>query len=601
LILVLPQVFCAALGPFGLLPLGVVGTATIAQRVGLLAFSNGPVRRQILGGLVLTLALFTGGMQLLLHVGGVRPVIIAGMLMLSAGCALIGDRRRTSARRSSCLVRAIFHAASLLPLLLVCAAAIGLACVAAYWLPIWQWDSLGYHLPFVNFVLQGGGLSELPRDVPYLSTYPHNVELLFAGMRALLPDDRLQDIGQLPLGMVGAAAVCGIARELGARRSDALAAGCGWLLLPAVFLQLPTNYVDVGSAAYFLLTSFFLVSPTTRATLLCAGAALGLFLGSKPSVPPAAGLLGILLCAKAARGRQLPSGLLGLLLTALLGFEAYATEWVRHGNPVWPAAIDVGPIHLDGTIAMKELLSSGAGAEKVYGSLPERVLRSWFSLTARPAFDMRVGGFGLVFVAGLGGAMIFILRRPSLLFLSLLAIALVTPDPAVARYVLALPGLLLAGGAVALSFVSARARDMVHLGLAALSAHGVAYEAPGLTGEGPPLWAYAGMSWPERQVAVGADGRPVAFVEATRRLRSGEIAVYDKALSFPYLMWRSDLANRVIRLTDGASEADAAALLAAPGVRLVAVAEDQAAAQALGRGFIHLFTSRERCQIYVRP
>ena len=25
--------------------------------------------------------------------------------------------------------------------------------IAAIWLPVWQWDALGYHLPYVNFAL----------------------------------------------------------------------------------------------------------------------------------------------------------------------------------------------------------------------------------------------------------------------------------------------------------------------------------------------------------------------------------------------------------------------------------------------------------------
>ena len=38
-----------------------------------------------------------------------------------------------------------------LPLVLVGFTVLVLAVVAAYHLPVWQWDALGYHLPYVNF------------------------------------------------------------------------------------------------------------------------------------------------------------------------------------------------------------------------------------------------------------------------------------------------------------------------------------------------------------------------------------------------------------------------------------------------------------------
>src|SRR5690606_30784175 len=88
------------------------------------------------------------------------------------------------------------------PVEAVTLAGLGILATASYLLPVWQWDSLGYHLPFVNFVLQGGGGADLPVDVPYLSTYPRNVELLFVALRASLPSDRLVDVGQIPLGLL---------------------------------------------------------------------------------------------------------------------------------------------------------------------------------------------------------------------------------------------------------------------------------------------------------------------------------------------------------------------------------------------------------------
>lgn len=601
----LAKLVAPVFGPFGLLLPGLIGAAFVAEGLGALAFRDLLSSRQrVLGGLVLSAAVFTGGLQLLLHAGVLYAHILFSLFAaLIAGVALA----RRGLPRSSISVRSWLRAArreySALLVGAVCAFAIGIAGLAAYLLPIWQWDALGYHLPFVNFVLQGGGLAELPPDIPYLSTYPRNVALLFAGLRTLLPDDRLLDIGQLPFGLVGAAATAGIARELGARRADAFVAGALWLVLPAVFLQLPTNYVDVGAAAYLLLASFFVLVPPTRASLLCAGLALGLFLGTKPNTPPAVVLFAAFLGWRAQRAGQFAYGMLALLLTAALGLEAYVTEFIRHGNPVWPAIVDLGPLHLPGTISVKELLSSGAGTPKVYGPLPWRVLVSWLSLDAVPAFDMRVGGLGPAFWLAVPLGMICVVRRRLGVLAGLFALALVTPDPAVVRYVLAFPALVFAAAAAALAGLPERARRLAHLLCALASAWALTRAVPALTGEGPPLLAYLSMSWPERSVAVGGDGPPREFVAAQRRLAPGEVAVYDRALNFPYLMWRSDLENRVIRIPDAAGPVAIEQLLATSQARLVLAGTDLPAASVVAsqpERFAPLFQCRERCRAYLR-
>jgi hypothetical protein len=606
--------FVSALGPFGLSLPALACAALIAARLGARCFPRAPRRQQLLGGCVCTLGLFTAGLQLALYTGLFRRGWLLGALIAATAAAV---RWRRPAGQPATGLLAVVRAGggflrtewSVLPALAIGAGGLAVAFLAAFWLPVWQWDALGYHLPFVNFVLQGGGLAELPPDVPYLSTYPRNVELLFAALRALLPDDRLIDLGQLPLGLVGAGALYGCARELGAERAEGLVAGAAWLLLPAVFLQLPTNYVDVGCAAYLLLASYFVLLPPTRATLLASGAALGLFLGSKPSAPPAALLFCGLLLWRGLRSNELRSRQLGnvagaLLLAAALGLEAYVTQYLRHGNPVWPARVQLGPLQLPGTISVGELLASGAATQKVHGALWLRVLRSWSSFDALPVFDMRVGGMSLVLWAALPLALWRLVRQRDGLLAALLVIALITPDPAVARYVLAFPALVLAAAAAQLSGAPALARRAGHGVLALLGLANLSYAIPGLSGEGPKLLAYAGMSGSERRSAVGAEGRPDAFLQATDQLGAGEVAVFDAGLPLPYLLWRSDLHNRVLRVPDDASDATARDLLERTNARLLAVCPDRAltrAVAALPGRFVKLFAAPERCEVYRRP
>ena len=208
------------------------------------------------------------------------PLLLAVLAWTSLAVLLVARRRAVLWRRLSWRDAVNVETA---PVLLVGLAAVVLAVVAAYFLPVWQYDALGYHLPYVNFALQRGTFADIPADVPYLSSYPHIVEDALIFWRALLPDDRLIELAHLMFGLLGALAIATIARQAGARTASAVAAGVIWLTLPAVFLQLPSNYTDVASAALLLTAIAFVLAPVQRTQLLLAGLAIGLFLGSKPN------------------------------------------------------------------------------------------------------------------------------------------------------------------------------------------------------------------------------------------------------------------------------------------------------------------------------
>lgn len=591
----------SAFGPWGLLLPGLACAGLVSWQLGRLVFAHAPRRERSMGGLVLGLSLLTAGMQVLLYAGLVWRGVVLGLLAAATIASSVWAQRK----RAQLVVSGPEPWAwTSIPGLLVVLTGLGLLLTSVYFLPIWPWDSLGYHLTFVNFVLQGGGFAELPPDVPYLSTYPRNVELLFAGMRLLLPDDRLIDLGQIPLGIVGALATAAIARELGARRADALLGGAAWLLLPAVFLQLPTNYIDVGGAAFFLLASYFLLLEPTRVRLIAAGLAIGLFLGTKPSVPPAASLLAVVLVVRAVRAGQTRAAVLAVLCAGALGLEAYVEQLVRHGNPVWPAVVHIGPFELPGTVTVQDLLSSGAGAQKVHGPMPIRILKSWTTFDSLPSFDMRVGGLSPLFWLALVPATWLVVKNRLGTLACLTLIAVVTPDPAVVRYVFALPALVLGAAVAQAAHWPRRFEPLWHSALAILLGYNLYYAAPGLIGEGPPLVSYPDLTWKERAWIVGANGPPRDFVEAVERLAPGEVAVYDKALWLPYLMWRSDLENRAVRIPDGLSVEATQALLDAPGVRLIAAGNDQPAADVIAaqpERFTHLFDCPEPCKVYSRP
>ena len=454
------------------------------------------------------------------------------------------------------------------PLLVAAASALAVASLAAFWLPVWQWDALGYHLPYVNFALVARSLDGVPDDMPYVSTYPHNVEMLMIALRAMLPDDRLVDTAQIPAAVMGGLAIAGIARRCGAARATALAAGAAWIVVPAVFLQMPTDYVDVAMRG--LLPVGGLLRPVgvdragrsagaTRKALVLGGLALGPLSRLEAERAPVGGrrrgaapLGGPARRAKGARRSSVS------LLVAARQPRPFVLNALRYGNPVWPVEVHIGPIFLHGKTTMQHLLESGAAAPHLRGPLLSRVVRSW--TVAHVAARLRHahrrlrrarprGRAGRARDAaapkgrgGLGGR---------------------CGDRACAR---SRRGALCPGSFPRCSSPSRRPapppfRRAGGPGWARLRAGSalaqIAYAWPGLTGEGPPLFAYARMTDAERARAVGADGPPTPFMEARERVGPGETFAFDQSLELPYLAWESDLRYRAVWIPDTLRRADA--------------------------------------------
>jgi hypothetical protein len=588
---------------WGMLPIALPLSCIMMLGLGALAFPHDsvPFGERLLGGMLLTLATVAVGVRVLGAAGVLTTAVVIGADLIVTANVLVAVR----IRGLKMWPRRWPVSLSTLPVLGVAAFALGVVTLAAYFLPVWQWDALGYHLPYVNFALQRGTFADIPVDVAYVSTYPHVVEHVFIAWRALIPDDRLVELAHLPFGLLGATAVGVIAYRQGARAS-AVAAGAVWLTLPAVFLQLPTNYVDVASAALLLTAIAFVLSSVDSTRVMLSAIALGMFLGSKPSAPLAAMLVFAALAVAAWRSGLRTIGIAAVVVL-LLGGESYLTNLVRQGNPVWPVRIDLGPIHLPGRFPMSDLLASGAAAPRTQGSLAMRVFDSWTTIwPAVPAFDMRVGGLGVLILVALPFALISVIRQRSVVVALVFVATLATPDPAVARYVLAFAGLVLAFAVPTIDhprvgkFVHASALVLVALG----AAHNVYVAYPGLIGEGPPLRAYVDMSDYERRRAVGADGVPTPFLDAVARVGPGEIAVFDETAYLPYLAWPPDLSRDAVRIPDDATAEEADRLVHADDVRLLIVGDDTVAGSVVRRDparFIRIFECKSStCAVYLR-
>jgi hypothetical protein len=594
------------------LPIAAPGAAFVGARLGGAAFPQGSRLERALGGVTLFGGATVVVVQALALVNRLDESTLLVSLLVAVLAVALLVRRRPAPRLEAVVTRATA------PLLAAAAIAVIVATLAAYWLPVWQWDALGYHLPYVNFILQAHGSGGVPDDMPYVSTYPHVVETFFLALRAMLPDDRLVDLGQIPFALAGAAAVAGIARRVGAGRPEALLAGAAWVAMPAVFLQMPTNYVDVASGAWLLLAVYFLLASDRApagdrrglaARLLLGATALGLFLGSKPSAPLATAIALAAFLVVALRRGAPRVAVLVVVLVASFGGAAFVTNTIRYGNPVWPVAVSIGPLHLPGISAMQHLLDSGAAAPRLHGSLLSRVVRSWTALAPPPVFDMRIGGFGPLFLAALlgAGATVWRMRgdraQTALAGASLVA-ALATPDPAVARYVIAFPALVFALAAPEWTRLPQAVAPWLGAAVGAVALGQIVYATPGLSGEGPPLFAYARMTDEERALAVGADDPPVPFVRARERLGAGETFAFDQSMELPYLAWDAELTHRAAWISDALRPEAVGALLARENARIVAAGVDAPAGQWVKQqpaSFVRLFTCKSApCSVYER-
>jgi hypothetical protein len=579
---------------WGLLPVALALATVTVLRLAAVTSAGSPGRDDILRGAVLTLAMFVLGVRLLGMTHGLEQdtLFIALFVVTSALVLARRERRLALSGRG-------FVSRENAPLVTIGALATISAAVATYLLPVWHWDALGYHLPYVNFALSERSLAGVPAGVPYLTTYPHVIERYFIAWRAMLPDDRLVDAAQIPLGLLGAAAIASIGRELGARRDHAFAAGVGWLTLPAVFLQLPTNYIDVGTAALLLTAAAFALGQPNARNVIAAGVALGLLLGSKPNAPIATVLVfGVVAVRgwKAGRRRALVAA---AACVALLGLESYLRNMLRYGNPIWPVRLSLGPLSFPGLLPMSSLLESGCAAPRLHGPMALRILRSWTTLDAPPVFDMRYGGLGLLFLAALPAAIVVVVRRRSVALGIVLLAALASPDPAVPRYILAFPGLILALAASVVGRVEPRWRCPLFILAAAAAVFGLLRAYPGLVGEGPPLSEYLSMTERQRLQAVGADGSPRRFYDALARLDPKDVTAFDNSLELPYLAWPPDLSTHAIRVPDDVSSADADHLILDRRVRLLIVDDSSPVAIAARR--TEQFQELFRCKPHIPP
>lgn len=438
----------------------------------------------------------------------------------------------------------------------------------AYLFPTWGWDALWYHDPITAFTFQEHSLRWIDTPIFIINSYTRNLELLAFWNGAFTPDDRLIDAVQLPMVLMAVVALASLCRRAGASAPAAWVLGLSWLLMPAVFLNVPSNYVDAGAASLWLVAVLFLARAQHGfAERLFGAAAIGCYLGAKLNGPLFAAILAVPVLAYAvvevrktraykAVALQL-AAMLALVLA--LGSFVYVRNLARFGNPVWPARARIPLTHLElpGPWDMSHYNVPPFGGPDDWRA----ALRSFEEPHPFWFVDVRTGGFGplwlyvLLPACGLAALLIlvrFAQKRGTCGAIPLAALFIapcLTPGMWWPRFTLSWP----AAGLLAVAMLLARVDKKLVQGSVALAVgvFAVVQAWPARVGFRADLDKLAGaFAMPaDQRVNINFDRWQYPDAALRNRLiQPGEAAIYDDSASFLYQLWRSDWRSRVLYL-----------------------------------------------------
>ena len=502
-----------------------------------------------------------GEVTLLSSIGALRPeplLLFASTLPLA--CVLMaGSVARAyvvdDMHRGLNALRGILRVRSQTFALIPSLCAIFIVVLAAGCLEVWSWDSLGYHLPVVFDAIDRGGFREIPSHIPYVNVYPRGGERLFAFARLLLPDDGWIDLAQLP-GALGAVVItAALARRAGARFGIALACASLWLTVPAVALQIPTNYVDIYFACWLLAVAYFATGTLDARRALLVGVSLAMLLACK-----AVGLVPALICGLVFAIRVVWHRRAWLAViaaaSATMGTFTYISNLFRYGNPVWPVAVSVGPFQFAGLDPAGPMYVQGLEEGIARWPGPLRLLLSLVSEPRYYIYDMRLGGFGPVvqllvvslpvviavkiwksWSLGRKASVVATVKKTTALLLGPIVVVVSTmflPMAQWPRFSLAVPAAVLVAAACLLERAAPQRRALGLSLVAVVSLIGLGRALPGFTGgEG---------------ASASIDGAPQLWNSLKATLAPGETIAYDHSFGLPGLLWRRDGATRVAYL-----------------------------------------------------
>ncbi|HBH60390.1 MAG TPA: hypothetical protein DDX85_01335 [Nitrospiraceae bacterium] len=363
----------------------------------------------------------------------------------------------------------------------------GLFLISAGWMiflgylfPSYSWDALYYHLPMVGQILQSGAIEETltPSFIQqYINIFPKNINLFFLWNIIFLKNDVIVDLSQFVFTLAGVLSIYSMAVKLNITEKHAIYCAFLFFFTPVLMLQSTVNYVDGTVSVLLLIAVNFLMyddvesfmagndsretGKKRRISLLLAGLAAGLLLGSKPTGPVfIIVILGAVIIqetvklniAYAGRRYTLQDSLKAyvgcfILPAFLIGGYWYMRNWMLYGNPVYYMDVSLFNMHL-----FKGLKSDWVEpAPDIINSLNylTRLLYVWLERVGYYLYDSRLSGFGpiwfILFLPGIIFSFVhaFIKKRYRFLFTGgiLLLTFMIHPRNWTTRYVIFIVGL----------------------------------------------------------------------------------------------------------------------------------------------------------------
>ncbi len=226
--------------------------------------------------------------------------------------------------------------------------------------PVWEYDSIAYHLPMARHWYLTGSLRSVAFSVfaGPVSYYPGTGELLTLWTMLLQGTDQYANVPNVLLFPLFFVTGVFALQNRGIPVRYAIFFPALFLLTPLVLKQIGTPLVDLLFAYEFLsillFLDIFIREKRPEALVLCV-AGLGLFIGTKYLAIPYAPIilvpLGIAvvlhLMRRATNRHPLIIALIaGCIAALLLGGHWYIRNFLLTGNPLFPATVSIGSLTL---------------------------------------------------------------------------------------------------------------------------------------------------------------------------------------------------------------------------------------------------------------
>ncbi len=496
-----------------------------------------------------------------------RSGLVAGAGLLTAFAVLgVGppalERVRADVRALVSLARRFGSDPLLGAPLGLAAAVVGIAVVAAWALPPWTLEGLAIHLPLSDDAIQSHTLRALPSHLAYVNASPHLGAVYLTAFRLALGEDSFSELAQTPFAILAVLAIGLAARREGVPTGRALGLALLFLAVPVVQLELAATQVDLMVTA-LVLTAFVLASgPLDAPTIGISALALGLALGTDASSPLVIATGLGLLAVRGLRAHRPGEVLFAFGVVASVGGWSYVENLAVHGNPLWPTALSLGPLTLEGPMGLADLATRGLGPPLSEMGWAERLIDSWLTpFEERVQFDMRRGGLGPSFTLALvpiGIATLVASARDAAFRARVASLAtfalplclstLASPYAYWARYTLALPGALLCVAIVATHSLALELRRVLDATLVLLAVIAAAHAMPGFTYDGPPIYEIIQLPADDRDVAFGIDGDERPWRDARALIAPGDTFAYDPSFSLAGRLFAPHQRGRVEHL-----------------------------------------------------